>query len=159
VSDRGGRPDTEARLRSALALILLFGILGTAAELVLLGHDEEWRQWIPLVALAAGLGSAAWAAWKGSAAAVRLQRVVMAGFLASGLLGTWFHYRGNVEFEVEMVPTIGGWQLFREAMTGATPALAPGTMILLGLIGLAMVYRHPGSTKPAGRARRGGKAK
>jgi hypothetical protein len=38
---------------------------------------------------------------------------------------------------------LAGWELFKEAMTGATPALAPGAMVQLGLIGLAWSYRHP----------------
>ncbi|MEE8525668.1 MAG: hypothetical protein V3T72_17155 [Thermoanaerobaculia bacterium] len=141
----GEKPDTEARLRTALALIMVFGIVGVATELALLGHYEEWRQWTPLVLLGAGLLSVAGAALNGSAKALALHLGVMVGFLTSGLAGIWFHYRGNVEFEVEMVPSIGGWELFKEAMTGATPALAPGTMILLGLVGLALSYRHPAS--------------
>jgi hypothetical protein len=33
--------------------------------------------------------------------------------------------------------------LFREALSGATPALAPGTMVQFGLLGLLYTYRHP----------------
>ena len=33
--------------------------------------------------------------------------------------------------------------------TGATPVLAPGTMLLLGLVGLAHAYRHPRATPGA----------
>ena len=60
----------------------------------------------------------------------------MAAYLASGLVGLWFHYSGNAEFELEMYPSLSGWSLVREALSGATPALAPGTMIHLGLLGL-----------------------
>jgi hypothetical protein len=67
----------------------------------------------------------------------------MAAFLVSGVLGTWYHYTGNVEFELERTPELGGWALFQAAMGGATPALAPGTMIQLGLIGLLFTFRHP----------------
>jgi hypothetical protein len=45
-----------------------------------------------------------------------------------------------VEFELEMYPGLSGLELFREAMKGATPALAPGTMTILGLLGLAYTY-------------------
>ena len=31
-------------------------------------------------------------------------------------------------------------ELFRESMKGATPALAPGTMMLLGALGFGYVY-------------------
>jgi hypothetical protein len=56
--------------------------------------------------------------------------------IASGAAGSLLHYKGNVEFEVESMPGLGGWALFKQSMTGATPALAPGTMILLGALGL-----------------------
>jgi len=36
-----------------------------------------------------------------------------------------------------------GFELFKESMMGATPALAPGMMAHLGLLGLALTYRHP----------------
>jgi hypothetical protein len=42
-----------------------------------------------------------------------------------------------VEFERELNPDASGFSLFRDAMMGATPALAPGTMILLGAVGWA----------------------
>ncbi len=66
----------------------------------------------------------------------------MCTFLASGNLGLFLHYDGNVEFELEMYPEMEGWELVWEALTGATPALAPGGMVLLGLIGIAFSYRH-----------------
>ena len=134
---------TEARLRSLLSLTLTVGILGVAIELILLGHYEEWQQWLPFVALGVGLASVLLVVFTKSGAAVKLHMVVMLGFLMVGALGVFFHYSGNVEFELEMVPSIGGWELFKEAMTGATPALAPGAMVLIGLIGLVIAYRHP----------------
>lgn len=35
---------------------------------------------------------------------------------------------------------MSGLELVRETLTGATPVLAPGSMILLGLVGLAAVH-------------------
>jgi hypothetical protein len=70
-------------------------------------------------------------------------------FAAAGLAGLFFHYQGNVEFERERNPDKRGFALFAAAMTGATPALAPGTMVLLGSIGLLYAYRHPaGGERP-----------
>jgi hypothetical protein len=60
-----------------------------------------------------------------------------------GLVGCILHYQGNVEFELEMHPSLEGRELFWESITGATPSLAPGMMITLGLVGLAYGYRHP----------------
>ena len=42
---------TVTRLRRLLLGILLFGLVGTAAELILIGHDEDWWQMIPLVVI------------------------------------------------------------------------------------------------------------
>jgi hypothetical protein len=44
-----------------------------------------------------------------------------------------------------MYPTMEGAELIRKTMTGATPVLAPGTMALLGIVGLTYAYRHPAS--------------
>jgi hypothetical protein len=34
-------------------------------------------------------------------------------------------------------------QFALKTITGATPVLAPGSMVLLGLVGFAYTYRHP----------------
>jgi hypothetical protein len=59
------------------------------------------------------------------------------------MIGMGLHQSANAEFEQEMDPSLTGMKLFRESLSGATPALAPGTMIQLGLIGLVYAYRHP----------------
>jgi hypothetical protein len=60
-------------------------------------------------------------------------------YAASGLLGLFFHYRGNAEFELERDASLGGLALFWESITGATPALAPGSMVLLAAVGYAAI--------------------
>ena len=67
----------------------------------------------------------------------------MALFIASGLVGLWFHCSGNMAFELEMSSTTAGWELLRETLSGAIPALAPALMVHLGLLGLIYTYRHP----------------
>jgi hypothetical protein len=54
------------------------------------------------------------------------------------------HYRANVAFQREVDPSIAGQALFLKAITAKTPpALAPGSMSQLGLIGLAYAYAYP----------------
>ena len=130
-------------VRRILLAGLWLGTVGTAVELLLLEHYEEWRQMIPLGLLAAGLLALFWHAVHRSATPLRVLQVVMLMFVIAGATGLVLHYRGNAEFELEMYPSKAGWELFRESMMGATPALAPGTMIQLALIGLAYSYRHP----------------
>jgi hypothetical protein len=122
---------------------LVLGVIGNAIELVLLGHFEDWWQVLPLALSALVLLTLVWLAFSRGPAPLRALQGVLLLCAASGGLGVLLHYRGNMEFELEMYPTLSGLQLFREAMTGATPALAPGTMLLLALVGLAYTHRHP----------------
>jgi hypothetical protein len=67
----------------------------------------------------------------------------MFAFIAVGVLGVGLHYDGNVDFERELNPSERGWTFVRKTVAGATPVLAPGSMVLLGLVGLAHAYRYP----------------
>lgn len=132
-------------LSRLLLATLVFGLVGVAAELLLIGHFEDMKQLIPLLLIAAALAIAAWYARSDGAAARRAFRVALALLAFSGLLGQYLHYRGNVEFELERDPALGGIALFWESMTGATPALAPGTMILLAIVGYAYSVSRAGA--------------
>lgn len=134
--------------RSMLAAIFLLGSLGTAAELVLLEHTEDIWQLVPLVLIGIGCVSLAALTLTRTGVSVRAFQLAMVLFIASGIAGVLLHYQGNVEFELELRPGAAGLELFREAMKGATPALAPGTMILLGALGLAYTYHHPAGRRP-----------
>jgi hypothetical protein len=126
-----------------LLFILVLGIVGTGAELLLIGHYEDPWQIAPLGLFAAGLVAVAWLGVSRGPAGIRALQIVMALFVASGGLGVYLHYAGNIEFERELDPGLSGFALFKEAIRGATPALAPGTMVLLGLIGLVYTHEHP----------------
>jgi hypothetical protein len=134
---------TLARLRGVLLATLVLGMIGTGAELLLLGHTEGWQQLLPLVLLGLGLLVCVWHAIRPTAASVRLLQGLMLLFIVSGGLGVLLHYQGNMAFELEMYPAMSGMELFTSTMTGATPVLAPGTMLMFGLVGLAYTYRHP----------------
>ena len=127
----------------ALLGILGIGMLGTGIELVLLKHYEDWWQWAPIVMLGVALVVNAAVAIAPVAFWVRALQVVMLAFVITGVVGVWLHYKGNVEWELERMASLSGLELFRSAIMGATPTLAPGTMLQLGLIGLLYTYRHP----------------
>lgn len=132
-------------LRRFLAAIFLVGSIGLAAELVFIGHVDDAWQLIPLALIAAGLVVLAWDAARPNRWSLTLVRVASVLMIGGGLLGLALHYDSNVEFELEMYPDRRGFELVREALTGAIPALAPGALIQLGLIGLAYAY-HPSPT-------------
>lgn len=147
MADEGtaGEPagSAVASLRRALLAILAFGVVGVLAELYLIGHYEQWWQIVPVASLGLSLPLilACWVTPR--PAVLRALRALMLLFVLVGILGLYQHYSGNAEFELEMYPDRDGWELVWQSLQGATPALAPGTMSLLGLIGLAFAYRHP----------------
>lgn len=131
------------RIRSLLLVIFLLGVLGAGSELILLGHYEEPWQLVPLGMIGLSLAVLAVRLFRNDARVLRVFQICMLLFVAAGILGIYLHYQSNVEFELEMNPAAAGWELIRESLTGAMPALAPGTMVHLGLIGLLYTWRHP----------------
>ena len=140
----GRQTNTLERLRSFLLVILMLTLLGTGAELLLVGHFEEVWQWIPLVLIPLALLVLALLAASRKAALVRIWQGLMILFLLSGVTGLGLHWNGKMEFKRESNPSLTGWKLFREAMqTESPPPLAPGVMLQMGLLGLAYAFRHP----------------
>ena len=129
---------TLSRLRRLLLGLLLLGLVGTAAELVLMGHDEDAWQLIPLVVIAMAVLASGALLWgqtgvrRGSdrgqtgvrpasdggqtprarSSTVRFFRLSMLLLILSGVLGAVLHYRANMEFKLEMDPSLNGWALF-----------------------------------------------
>lgn len=133
----------ESGVRGILLALVALGCAGLIVELLLLEHVETWTQWIPLVALAAGIVSAALLWWRPVRWSVLQFRLLMVGSIVTGLVGIWLHFAGNRTFELEMDATLNGWLLAWHSLRGATPALAPGAMVQLGLLGLVLTWRHP----------------
>lgn len=139
----GREPAALTTIRTILLWALVLGATGMAAELLLIGHDESASQLVPLALLGAGVLLGASLIAVPSAWSLRLLQLLMVLFVGSGMLGVALHYQGNAEFELEMHPSLSGMKLITGTMTGATPVLAPGSMSLLGVVGLAFTYRHP----------------
>jgi hypothetical protein len=127
-------------IRRMLGASFLFGSFGTSAELMLMGHTEGVWQNVPLILIAIGCGALGLVANKRGMTQVRVFQLVLILFVVSGVAGVLLHYKGNAEFELELNPDLSGIALFSESMKGATPALAPGTMILLGALGFGYAY-------------------
>lgn len=130
-------------LRRFLLATLIVGTAGMDAELLLIGHVEGRLQVLPVLLLALACLSLVWLAARPSRAAVRGVQALMTLSVLSGAVGIVLHYQGNTAFELEMYPDMAGLELVRKTLTGATPVLAPGSMALLGLVGMAAVLRHP----------------
>jgi hypothetical protein len=141
-----GAPEAEIalrRLRKWLATILLLGIAVTTIDLLLIAHYEDATQMIPLVILGLGFIALSSHLLRLSRSSLLLVQLLMVVFVVSGGLGMFLHHRASADFQREIDPDLGGSKLFWKAVRAKTPpALAPGTMVLLGLLGLAYAYRH-----------------
>jgi len=129
--------------------IFLLGVLGTGLELLFLGHTLGFSQLIPVVLLTMSLLVLGWHGLDRKSASIRTFQITMTLLLLAGIVGTGLHYRANEEFELEGDPELSGMALLSKVMTGPAPALAPGAMIQLGLLGLVYTFRHPALEKQA----------
>lgn len=136
-------PPTAATLRRLMLVLVLVGQVGLLVELVLLEHVESAWQWLPVALLLAALPVTVAALGRPSRAALAVLRGLAGAMVLAAGIGIYLHYAGNTEFELERDGAAAGWTLFSRAMTGATPALAPGALAQLGLITLLALYRHP----------------
>ena len=136
-------------MRTYLLAIFLFSIAGSVAELFLLEHVEGFWQMSPVILMLMSAIASVWHQLADSHTSKWVFRVLMGLFIVAGMVGVGLHYQGNVEFELEMYPSMKGWELFWETLKGATPVLAPGTMMALGLLGLLYTKNEytPNSTE------------
>ncbi len=134
-------------MRAMVLGVFLLGLLGTGIELLFLGHTAGLSQLVPLVLLVMSVLSLLWHALDRKWASLRVFQITMLLVVAGGVLGTALHYRANEAFEREADPRLGGMELLSRVMTGAAPALAPGSLIQLGLLGLVYTFQHPASER------------
>ena len=130
-------------IRQLVLALVFIGIAGLETELALLRHAESFSQWIPHVVLIVGLLSTVIVYLRPGPATLRAFKGMMVVFVIVGVVGLYLHYRGNVEFATERDPSLTGLKLLWKALRGATPALAPGALSQLGLLGLIYTYKHP----------------
>jgi hypothetical protein len=81
-----GRPDAAAavleRLRLWIIAIIVLGLIGTMTELILLEHDEQALQFVPLVLMVLGALTLAWhAAARGTASLLAPGMMIQLGLL------------------------------------------------------------------------------
>jgi len=115
-------------------LIFLFLHGGLILELILIGHLESFWQLIPLISL--GLGLVSLFLYSKSLLLVKICYLIT---IMSGVLGVFLHLKSNWEFEQEMYVGIGIADLIIRSFSGALPALAPGTLIPIGLMGFHLI--------------------
>ena len=150
-----GRPKAGAdsvvieRLRLWVLGVLVLGLIGTVTELILLEHDEQALQFVPLVLITLGAVVLVWHYAGQGTASLRALQIVMALFVLSGFVGMLAHFDGSMEYQLELNPDMDMWDLLEKILHAkAPPLLAPGMMMQMGLLGLAYAYtdiRYRGS--------------
>ncbi len=125
-------------VRRVLFAALLTGLAGTATELLLIEHYEDAWQLVPIVLTGWAVVLLLWHVAARSTTSRRLFQGTMALVIVAGLAGMILHARGSAEFQREIDPQMDRWTLVKKvARAKAPPALAPGLMIQVGLLGLA----------------------
>jgi hypothetical protein len=130
-------------VRSMVLGVFLLTLMGTGLELLFLDHTQGLSQLIPIVLLVMSLLVLAWHGLERKSASLRAFQITMLLLVGAGILGAGLHYKANEAFELEADATMRGMPLLSKALKGAAPALAPGAMIQLGLLGLIYSFRHP----------------
>lgn len=133
----------EQQLRHFLIWVVGFIFIGTVIELLLLEHYVETPQFIPYILCGFGLISLVIARLKSTHQTIIMLRWVMAAVALGGLLGIFFHFKGNMAFAREINPTFSFGEALWPAIKGGNPALAPGILFLAGILGIAITYKHP----------------
>jgi hypothetical protein len=129
------------QLRRWILAVLVLGLLGTVTELVLLEHYEKPLQLVPVVLIAIAIAVLVWHVTRDDAGSRRALVVVMAIFVLAGFAGFVAHFDGSAEFQLELDPSMGTWELVEKILHAkAPPLLAPGMMLQMGLLGLAYAF-------------------
>jgi hypothetical protein len=121
-----------ARIRQLLLALLALGIAGTGAELMLIGHYGDTTQAIPLFLLSTAALTTAWVAAKPGVLALRTFQFAMLLAIGGGLIGITVH--AQVAAEIARGVRAAG---------PVPPALSPGVLVQLGMLGLLYTYAHP----------------
>lgn len=122
-------------IRFWIIAAILFMASGTVIELLLLSHYEDTWQLLPIILIGLSLICFLMTFWLRQNWVVQLLKLLLLSCVISGGLGVYFHLQANMEFEAEMHPTQSWSTTFLESLSGALPALAPGSMILFAIIG------------------------
>lgn len=123
------------KVKRILLLAFAFMAIGTLFELYLLEHFEDTLQLIPILCIGTSILIMLILFLKRTTIVKNLFKITLVLTALSGFVGVYLHLNANYEFELEMQPTAHHWDLFVESLSGAFPALAPLSMIILALIG------------------------
>ena len=130
------------RLRRFLLVLAVLLFAGALAELWLVGHTEEFVQWVAFILAGAGALASMLVLIRLSRATVRVLRICMLVVVLGSLFGIYQHVSGNIAFAREVHPDYSTSQLFWRGLQGGNPLLAPGVLVVAALLTLSATYRY-----------------
>ncbi|WP_411767001.1 hypothetical protein [Winogradskyella sp. A3E31] len=122
-------------LKKVILFAFVIMALGTVLELYLLNHYEDKLQLIPILCIGLVILTAILLVFLRTPLVKGIFKFILVITALSGIYGSYLHLLANYEFELEMTPTASNLDLLSESLSGALPALAPFSMIVLALIG------------------------
>jgi hypothetical protein len=138
---------TLAQLRQFLLIISAGIFVMTVAELVFLEHWNFTIQFLPFILSALGLITAGVAYFRPSRRVILFAQWSMILIAVCSLIGFYEHMGGNLTFWLEVQPDATTWELIEATFKGENPVLAPGILMLGGVIGATATYKHPALLK------------
>ena len=106
-------------------------------ELYLIHHFESIEQLIPIIFTSLVLVFVILLIFFKNKSINLIYKYTLVLTTLSGFYGVFLHLNANYEFEVDMAPTASTADLLLESLSGALPALAPLSMVVLALLGYA----------------------
>jgi hypothetical protein len=128
------------RLRSFLLGLAAVGLLGTVAELLLIGHAEDPVQLSPYLLCGLGFVTLAVVWLRPTPSTVLALRLAMILVALGSLFGVAQHFWANLELGRETQPNADATRLLILALNGGVPLLAPGILAFSALVALAATY-------------------
>jgi hypothetical protein len=135
------------RLRVFLLSIAALLCVGTVLELWLTEHTESAVQLIPFGLCGLGLLAIGAALLRPQRATLLILRLSMGLMAVGSAFGIFEHIEHNLAFELEIRPTATANQVFLDALSGASPLLAPVILALAAVLAIAATYYHPALEK------------
>jgi hypothetical protein len=141
-STDSSRTESTSLLRPLILVIMGIGTLGILGELLLLEHYRFDSQWIAVtLTVLTGVCSVT-LVFNLNARVMRVVQLALLLVVLGSAFGVLEHVKTNYD-RMEKGSNVSGLSLIWQALKGSAPALAPGALAQLGLLGLLFTHKHP----------------
>jgi hypothetical protein len=141
-STNSSRTESTSLLRPLILVIMGIGTLGILGELLLLEHYKFDSQWIAvMLTLLTGVCTVI-LGFNPNARVMRVVQLALLLVVLGSAFGVLEHVKTNYD-RMENGSNVSSLSPIWQALKGRAPALAPGALAQLGLLGLLFMYKHP----------------